>query len=178
VSRLITRIETELTPESLTALQPVRMKNKLADIYLQFANSEPALVAYLGMEAAIKGGSLSVRDSEAIKLWVSQQTNCEFCLSVHSFKAKHAGLELELQQAIRRDEATGDEKLDFLLELVSTLFKQPGPISDALLEGAGHHGFTDENLVDITMVMSTIFFTNITNHINDSKSTLPPAPDI
>ena len=53
------------------------MNGKLADVYLQFANSEPALRAYLQMEHALKQGSLNTREIEAIKLWVSQQTGCE-----------------------------------------------------------------------------------------------------
>lgn len=154
------------------------MNNKLAPIYLQFANSEPALNAYLHMEASVRGGSLPLMEVEAIKLWMSQQTACDFCLSVHSFKAKQAGLDANTQLAIRRSEPTGVDRIDCLLELVAALFHKKGKIPDELLAKARSRGFTDENLVDVTMVMSTIFFTNITNHINDSQSSLPPAVSI
>ncbi len=154
------------------------MNNKLAPIYLEFANSEPALNAYLQMEASIRNGSLALRDIEAVKLWVSEQTGCDFCLSVHSFKAKQAGLDPDTQIAIRSNVATGDERLDCLLDVARSLFRQPGKMPDDLLSRVREHGFSDENLVDLTMVMSTIFFTNITNHINDSQSALPPAAPI
>ena len=115
---------------------------------------------------------------EAVKLWLSQQTGCDFCLSVHSFKGKQAGLEPDVQLAIRRGEPTGIERLDCLLEITAVLFRQRGKLPDELLAKARSLEFTDENLVDLTMVMSTIFFTNITNHINDSQSALPPAVSI
>jgi len=178
VSRLTTRKEAELSAETLDALAPVRMNNKLADVYLQFANSEPALRAYLHMEASIREGSLELREVEALKLWVSQQTGCDYCLSVHSFKAKQAGLDSEVQMAIRRDQGTGDERLDCLLKVALQLFRQPGTLPDSLLEESYAQGFSEENLLDLAMVMSTIFFTNISNHINDSRSSLPPAKPI
>ncbi|MFT6302960.1 MAG: AhpD family alkylhydroperoxidase [Granulosicoccus sp.] len=175
MSRLTTRKEADLLAETLDALVPVRMNSKLADVYLQFANSEPALRAYLHMEASIREGSLELREAEALKLWVSQQTGCDYCLSVHSFKAKQAGLNPEAQIAIRKGQQIGEPRLDCLLKVAAHLFRHPRILPSELLEEAYAVGFTAENLVDLTMVMSTIFFTNITNHINDTQSPLPPA---
>lgn len=178
MSRLTTRKEADLLAETLDALAPVRMNNKLADVYLQFANSEPALKAYLHMESSIRDGSLELREVEAVKLWVSQQTGCGYCLSVHSFKSKQAGLDPDAQMAIRKGQEIGEARLDCLLKVTKHLFRQPAMLPKELLEEAYAAGFTEENLVDLTMVMSTIFFTNITNHINDSQSPLPPAKPI
>ena len=175
MSRLTTRKEADLSAATLDALEPVRMNNKLADVYLEFANSEPALRAYLHMESSIREGSLPIREVEALKLWMSQQTGCEYCLSVHSFKSKQAGLDPEIQLLIRKGQITGDKRLDCLLKIASNLFRQPGTLPKDILNEAYDAGFTDENFVDLTMILSTIFFTNLTNHINDSQSPLPPA---
>jgi len=142
------------------------LNNKIAPIYLEFANSETALKAYLNMEASIRQGSLATREIEAIKLWV------------HSYKATQAGLDPEVQKVIRRSEVVGEERLDCIMNIARTLYTRAGKLPDELLSEARALGISDENLVDLTMVMSTIFFTNITNHINDSRSSLPPAPDI
>ncbi len=178
VSRLTSRPESELQPATLQALEPARMKGRLADVYLQFANSEPALRAYLYMEASLREGSLEVRELEAIKLWVSEQTQCDYCLSIHSFKAGQAGLDRTLQSRIRQGQSTGETRLDALLALASQLFRTPGKLDEDLLSEARNAGLSDQNLVDLTMAISTIFFTNITNHINDSASPLPPAPNL
>ncbi len=154
------------------------MSGKLADVYLQFANSEPALRAYLHMEQALKQGSLATREIEAVKLWVSQQTGCEYCLSVHSFKAKAAGLDANLQLALRTGKNVGDARIDCLLKLAKALMNVPGKLPDALLAEAREAGLSDENLVDLSMAIATIYFTNLTNHINDSISSLPPAPEL
>jgi uncharacterized peroxidase-related enzyme len=175
VSRLNTCPEDSLQTETIAALEPVRQQGRLADVYLQFANSEAALRAYLVMEASLRSGSLSSADIEGIKLLVSELTLCRYCLAVHGMKARQAGLDADRQTAIRRGERTGDERQDAMFALVRALFTTPGVLDEALLQAARDAGITDTELVDITMAMSTIFFTNITNHINDTALTLSPA---
>ena len=154
------------------------MKGRLADVYLEFANSEPAIRAYLEMEAAVRGGSLSSREIEAIKLFISQHNACEYCLSVHTMKANAAGLEKDKQLLLRSGKPSGDERIDAIIDMVKTFFAKPGPLSNEQLAAARSAGLSDENLVDVTMAASTIFLTNITNHINETLSSLPPAPSI
>ena len=109
---------------------------------------------------------------------MSQQTNCEYCLSIHSFKAGQAGLDEPTQLSVRAGRETGDQRIDMILKVAAALFQVPGKLDDDLLDAARLAGLSDENLVDLTMAMSTIFFTNITNHINDSLSPLPAAPSL
>lgn len=178
MTRLTTRDEATLSAETLAALEPVRNNGKLAEVYLQYANSEPALQAYLQMEQALVRGSLDERTLEAIKLAVSQRTGCDFCLSVHSFKSKKVGLDATLQLAIRRGEATGEDYLDVVLEMVQLFLTRRGSLPDELLQRARDVGLTQPNLLDICLAVSTIVFTNVANHVNDTISSLPPAPSI
>ena len=188
MSRLAIRTESQLQAPTLQALEKVKLGGKLPDVYLQFANSEPALRAYLHMEASVREGSLSTMEVEAVKLWVSEQTGCEFCLSVHSFKAQQAGLSKQQQLDIRRhgliaENSMGDypdacHRINGLLGIARTIHSRRGNIAQSELDEARKAGISDENMVDLTMVISTIFFTNITNHINDTQSSLPPAPDL
>ena len=178
VTRLSTCKESALSGETLAALEPVRQNGRLADVYLQFANSEAALRAYLNMERALQAGSLDARDLESVKLLVSELTQCSYCLSIHSFKSKQAGISEADQILIRQAKPTSDDRINAIMNLVLALVKQPGSLDQALLDDAREAGLSDENLVDICMCMSTIFFTNITNHINQSKSPLPAAPSL
>jgi len=178
VPRLSTCKESALSEQTLTALQPVRVNDQISEIYLQFANSEPALQAYLAMESSLNEGSLDLKDIECVKLLVSEMTQCQYCLSIHTAKSRKAGISKEQALAIRQRAATGEARLDAIVSLVSSLFRNPGVLSHDELAKARIAGLSDQNLVDICMAMSTIFFTNITNHINDSESPLPPAPSI
>ena len=178
VSRLTIRSPEELQPSTLEALESVRISGKLADVYLQFANSEPALRAYLHMESSLQEGSLSAKELEAVKLWVSELSGCDFCLSVHSFKAKQAGIDEHQQIAIRSGGSSGNARIDALMNMAQIIYRQRGSIEQTALDQARAAGLSDENLVDLSMAISTILFTNMTNHINDTRTSLPPAPSL
>ena len=179
MSRLSIRKVSQLDPLTLEALKSVRKNGELADVYLQFANSESALRAYLHMEASIRNGSLASVEVEAIKLWDSEQTGCEFCLAMHAMKARQAGLSKQQQMSIRtagrmdhgfeENSELDSNRINALLKVARSVFKNRGSLSDLELDCARAAGLTDENLVDLTMVVSTIFFTNITNHVNDTR---------
>lgn len=178
MARLSTCKESALSSATLDALEPTRINGKLADVYLQFANSEPAIRSYLQMEASLREGSLSDYDLECIKLLLSELTQCHYCLAVHTMKARKAGVDKEIQLAVRRGEPLEDKRLNAMMSIVRHLFMEPGTLGTALLDDARSQGITDTELLDITMAMSTIFFTNITNHINDTDVTLPEPPSI
>jgi len=126
----------------------------------------------------LQAGALNGAEQECIKLLVSELTQCEHCLSIHSFKSKKAGIGEAEQLLIRQGAPTGNLQLDVLVKLVLALFKQPGTLDEHVLDEARAAGMSDEKLVDVCMCMSTIFFTNVTNHINHSTSPLPPAPEL
>lgn len=178
MARLQTRDESTLSKDTISLLEPTKVNGQLADVYLQFANSEPALAAYMRMEESLRNGTLSGQELEAIKLAVSEHTQCDYCLSVHSMKARKAGLDAATQLAIRSGKNTGIDRIDIIIDIVGHFFHQRGPLPDAMITNAKKQGFTDTQLVDIAMAVSTIFFTNITNHINNTEQTLPAPPAI
>lgn len=178
MARLTTIPEDDLSPLSDAALKPVRIKGQLSSVYLEIANSQAALNAYLAMEKALKSSSLSGQEIEAIKLLVSEKNQCDYCLSVHNFKAGAAGLDENQKLAIRRGESIGQLRIDSIVATVQTFFDKPGPLSESQMESLRTAGFTDGELVDIALAVSTIFFTNIFNHVNDTQSSLPAAPGL
>lgn len=178
MAKLATRDEKSLSAECLEALEPTRMNGKIADVYLQFANSEPALMAYLNMEASLRKSSLSELEIESLKLLVSEINQCDYCLAIHTMKSRKAGIDKDMQMNIRGNRTTSNARVDALLDIVRAFFKQPGPLSDALLSSARVSGLTDQELVETAMAVSTIFFTNITNHINGTEVTAQAAPPV
>jgi len=176
--RLTTKNESDLEQATLDSLEPVRMGGKISDVYLQFANSEIALRAYLQMEESARAGSLSDLEIEAIKLLVSEKNRCDYCLSVHDMKARKLGLDTESRLSVRRAESTGNARIDAITMIANEFFSNPGPLSDDLVERGRSAGLCDREFVDIGMAVATIFFTNIVNHVNNTQASLPPAPRI
>lgn len=166
----------ELTSPLVERLRADTGKRVIAPVFREMGNSPQMLGAYLTMEQTVNSCSLDEREVEAIKLLVSEIGRCEFCLSVHSAKATAAGLDTDEQLAVRREQSLGDERLDTLLVLAGHLARSSGPLSNKQIDQARQAGLSDRNLVDLVLVVSTIFLTNAFNHINDSELVFPAAP--
>lgn len=178
MSRLNTCDESQLQDATLDALEPTRINGALAPVYLQIANSEVALQAYLQMEAALRASGLSLKEIEAIKLAVSQHNQCDYCLSVHTVKSKGAGIDKSDQLSIRRGDTLEDPRLNAIVQVTHHLLKQPGSLPKPMLDMLLRVGVDARQMVDIALAISTISFTNLFNHFNDSQSPFPAAAEL
>jgi uncharacterized peroxidase-related enzyme len=131
------------------------------------------LAAVLNAEGALASSSLSKQDLETIKVLVSEQTGCDYCVAAHVMLGKMTGLSPEALKQIRAGKATGDAKRDALVHFVLNLQKTSGTISEnefAAIRGAG---YTDTQLTEISLAIALTIFTNTFNRINDTDVDFP-----
>src|SRR5262249_15190944 len=108
-------------------------------------------------------------------LTVSAVTRCDYCVAAHSLLGKLAGLKPDALRLIRYGQSTGDARRDALLRFVRTLTQTSGTISDtdfALIKAAG---YSDAQLVEISLAIALTVFTNVFNRINDTAIDFPAA---
>jgi uncharacterized peroxidase-related enzyme len=132
-----------------------------------------ALKAMLQADAVLAAGTLARQDIETIKLAVSAAAGCDYCEAAHSLLGKMAGLKPEALKQIRKGESTGDARRDALLQFVLKLVKGSGTVSDADFATIQQVGYTDAQLVEISLAIAAITFTNVFNRINDTTLDFP-----
>ena len=138
-------------------------------------NSPVALEAVLSLEASLKRSSLSVRDIEVVKLVVSQTTGCDYCLAAHTLMSKKIGLTADAILALRQVKPSGDARSDALASFVSHLITTSGTVDTDVVTAIKLAGFTDTQIVDVTMAIASIAYTNLFNRINDTTLDFPAA---
>jgi uncharacterized peroxidase-related enzyme len=138
------------------------------------AHGPAALRAVLQADSVLAAGSLGKQDLETIKLVVSAAAGCDYCVAAHSLLGKMAGLTPEALREIRAGDATGDAKRDSLVHFVSTLAHTSGRISDDSFRAIKAAGYTDAQLVEISLAIAVTVFTNVFNRVNDTDIDLPP----
>ncbi len=132
-----------------------------------------ALKAVLQVESVLAAGTLSKQDQETVKLLVSEVAGCDYCVAAHSLLGKLTGLAPEVLKQIRLGLPTGDAKRDALVRFVRNLQRTSGTVSIeefAAIKGAG---YTDQQLVDISLAIALTAFTNVFNRINDTDIDFP-----
>lgn len=139
------------------------------------AHGPAALNAMLQADAVLAASSLSKQDQEIVKLVVSEVAGCDYCVAAHSLLGKLAGLKPDTLKQIRAGQRTGDAKRDALASFVRTLAQTSGTISDEAFAAIKAAGYSDAQLVDISLAFAVIVFTNVFNRINDTAIDFPAA---
>jgi uncharacterized peroxidase-related enzyme len=139
------------------------------------SNSPHALEAGLNLDAALKKGSLSGREIEAVKLVVSEVADCDYCLAAHTMVGKMHGLDVAEMTALRCGQASGDARLDALSSLARVLVETHGVVPVDALDSVRRAGYTDAQIVDVVLAITSITFTNLFNRLNDTTLDFPPA---
>jgi uncharacterized peroxidase-related enzyme len=128
-----------------------------------------ALKAMLHADEVLARSSLSKQDQETIKLLVSELSGCDYCAAAHTQLAKTTGLPPAIVRQIRAGQPTGDAKRDALVRLVGELVRASGTLSDQDFSAIKAAGYTDQQLVDISLAIAVITFTNVFNRINNTE---------
>jgi uncharacterized peroxidase-related enzyme len=132
-----------------------------------------ALKAVLQVESVLAAGTLSKQDQETIKLLVSEVAGCDYCVAAHSLLGKLTGLGPEVLKQIRTGQPTGDAKRDALVRFVRNLQRTSGTVGIEEFSAIKAAGYTDQQLVDISLAIALTVFTNVFNRINDTDIDFP-----
>jgi len=84
-----------------------------------------------------------------------------------------AGLSPDTMRKIRAGEATGDAKRDALVRFVRILIKTSGTVDAAEVSRVRDAGYTERQLIEVTLAVAVITFTNLANRINDTVVDFP-----
>ncbi|CAG9173997.1 carboxymuconolactone decarboxylase family protein [Cupriavidus pampae] len=142
------------------------------------AHGPAALRAVLAADGVLSKGSLSKQDQETIKLVVSEVAGCDYCIAAHSLLGKLTGLSADTLVQLRAGRPTGDARRDTLAAFVRTLASTSGTLPSEQFDAVKAAGYTDQQLVEISLAIAVTVFTNVFNRINDTAIDFPSVPTI
>lgn len=137
------------------------------------AHGPAALKSVLAADTVLAAGSLTKSDQETIKLVISEAAGCDYCVAAHSLLGKLAGLKPDELKNIRGGEPTGNAKRDALIRFVRKLAQSSGTVSNEEFAAIKAAGYSDAQLVEISLAFATTVFTNVFNRINDTEIDFP-----
>jgi AhpD family alkylhydroperoxidase len=144
------------------------------NLYATLALSEQALGNYLAFQNA--KSSITGKAREVVNLVVSQVNSCEYCLAAHTVIGGMVGFTPEQIIEIRRGGAGFDAKLDALAKLVKNIASERGHADPARVQAFFEAGWTQENLVDVIVVIGDKTVTNYLHGTTQVPVDFPAAP--
>lgn len=146
------------------------------NLYATLALSEHALGNYLAFQNA--RSSITGKAREVVNLVVSQVNGCQYCLAAHTVIGGMVGFQPEQILEIRRGRAGWDAKLDTLAQLVKNIAAERGHADPASLRAFFDAGWTQENLVDVIVVIGDKTVTNYLHATTQVPVDFPAAPSL
>jgi uncharacterized peroxidase-related enzyme len=173
---LVPNLETATGPSAEVYFQIKKSIGSVPNTFAAIAAHGPAaLKAVLSADATLAAGSLTKRDQETIKLVISSVAGCAYCVAAHSYLGKLAGLKSDVLEQIREGQPSGDARRDALVGFVRKLAQTSGTVSDEDFAAIKAAGYTEAQLVEISLAFATTVFTNVFNRINDTDIDFPAA---
>ncbi|WP_186250031.1 carboxymuconolactone decarboxylase family protein [Burkholderia gladioli] len=175
MSRLSTLAVADATGSTAELFTKIRKAvGKVPNAYATIGTHHPeALAAMLGIDAILAGGTLSKAEIETIKLAVSENAGCDYCIAAHTLAGKFAGLPPEAMRQIRAGEPTGDVKRDALVTYVRSVVSTRGTVPAEQLDHFIAAGFTERQVIEVSLAIASITFTNLVNRANDTTLDFP-----
>lgn len=131
------------------------------------------LKTIIELDNVIEGSTLSEAELAAIRLKVSTHATCDYCVTAYAFLGKFAGLSKTAIENIRARKPTSNEKIDKLLEFVCILITSKGVIDFESVQTLLNAGYTENNLIEICLVVSNTTFINLVNRVNNTTIDFP-----
>ena len=175
MSRLsVSNLESDSGPSGQVYAQIKKAIGSVPNTFAAIAAHGPAaLKAVLAADTVVAAGTLTKRDQEVIKLVISGAGGCDYCVAAHNHLARLAGMKPEVLKEIREGQSTGDAKRDALVGFVRKLAQSSGTVSDDDFAAIKAAGYSDAQLVEISLAFATTVFTNVFNRINDTEIDFP-----
>ena len=143
------------------------------NLYATIAYSNNGLSRFLAYQNAKT--SLNNREKEAVNLVVSQINGCVYCLSAHTVIGKMNGFTDEQILDLRRGKSD-NPKLNALVELAADITRNKGNANDDLVTSFYEQGYTNENLVDLILLISDKTVMNYVHNLTHIPVDFPAAP--
>lgn len=145
------------------------------NLYATMGYSNNGLGRYLAYQNAKT--SLTNKEKEAVNLIVSQVNGCVYCQSAHTVIGKMNGFSDEQIQDLRKGRSE-NAKLNALVQLAADITENRGKVNAESTAAFFEQGYTNENLVDLILLVSDKTAMNYLHNLTKIPVDFPIAPTL
>jgi len=135
--------------------------------------SPVALQGYLALLTALDGGTLGAQMSERIALAAAEANGCQYCLSLHTDRARsRTGLD-DAEITANRSGASNDLRAEAAVRFAAKLCRTQGVVGDDDLGALKIAGYDDGQIVEIVLHVGLNILTSYLNKVGDTDIDFP-----
>src|SRR5205809_6186465 len=115
---------------AVTGVQTCALPIFIPNLYASFAESPALLQGALGLDAGLDKGALSGVERQLVKIAVSTENGCTYCVAAHSTIAGMLQARPEIVNAVRTGVPISDAKIDALVRFTRAVVRNKGFVQD------------------------------------------------
>ncbi|MEO3475037.1 carboxymuconolactone decarboxylase family protein [Roseomonas sp. CAU 1739] len=175
MSRIPTPATVEAAPEAARPLlNGVKAQlGSVPNLFRVLANSPAALGGYLGLNGALAKGALDARTRERIALAVAEVNGCGYCLAAHTFIGTNLAKLDASEIAANRAGGSNDAKAAAAVRFAVAVTEARGHVGDDALAAVRAAGWTDAEILEITVHVALNTLTNYVNEVAGTEVDFP-----
>ncbi|MFW6189329.1 MAG: carboxymuconolactone decarboxylase family protein [Planctomycetota bacterium] len=168
----------EATGETAEIYDAVKQKyGSIPNLLKGLANSPAALKAYLGIGEAMEGAALTEAEQHVVYLVASQNNQCSYCISAHSYLAEQSGLSGDEVMEVRQG-MPDEPRRRALVRFARAVIAEKGFVSDEQLREFRKAGYGDAHAAEVCAVIAQSTLSNFFNHVHETELDFPRAPGL
>lgn len=142
----------------------------IPNMYRGMVNLPGYLDTYLhGYRLFREQGGFSPAEQEVVFLAVSKQNGCNYCTAAHStLAASYSGVPMDVLESIRSDSPIQDGKMAALYAMTVEITNTRGHPSPATVKAFFEAGYSEKEILAITLAVSVKILSNYSNHYFDT----------
>ncbi len=119
------------------------------NLYATFAESPAVLEGILALDAALDKGTLSNVERQLVKIAVSTENGCTYCVAAHSTLAGMLKARPDVVAAVRTGAAVPDAKVDALITFTRAVVREKGFVPEDAMADFLAAGYTKAQLIEV-----------------------------
>jgi uncharacterized peroxidase-related enzyme len=173
MSRISIPSREDAPAESVPLLDAVSAQlGVVPNMFRAISLSPAALEGYLSLNGAL-GKTLDIKTRERIALTVAEATECDYCLSAHSYLGANVAKLDEPEMAANRNGRSNDVRADAAVIFARKVVQVRGKVADADLAAVKMAGYSDAQIIEIVVTVALNLLTNLINNVVDTEIDFP-----
>ncbi|WP_440995915.1 carboxymuconolactone decarboxylase family protein [Arhodomonas sp. SL1] len=137
----------------------------IPNIFAKMAEAPAVLEGYASISGIFDKTSLSPVEREVVLLTTSVEHECHFCVAAHTGRAKKAGMEESVLEALRAGHELPDSRLEALRAYTLEVVRNRGWLANDAVDRLLDAGYTREQALEVVLGVTMKVLSNYTNHI-------------
>jgi len=155
-------------------LEAVERKLGVAPNLFRLVSKSPAaLQGYVGLLEALGAGTLPAATQERIALAVAEANGCTYCLSAHTYLAKHVAKLDDAEIAANRAGTSNDPNAAAAVRFAVKVVRERGHVGDGDVGALKAAGYDDAQVVEIVQHVALNTWTNYINEVAKTDVDFP-----